>query len=105
MIKFSVKTEVKKFDEKKLQLVLFKSMIKMQEIATRLCPFDTGKLSRSINLDPQFLIVSKYELGTGVDYGPDIEFGTVKMRAQPFLRPSLIQVRNIWLKRYFDEVL
>jgi len=28
-------------------------------------------------------------VGTSVEYGPHIEFGTVKMSAQPFLRPAL----------------
>jgi HK97 gp10 family phage protein len=27
-------------------------------------------------------------VGTAVDYGPHVEFGTVKMSAQPFLRPA-----------------
>ena len=28
-------------------------------------------------------------VGTAVDYGPHVEFGTVKMSAQPFLRPAV----------------
>lgn len=29
------------------------------------------------------------QVGTAVEYGPYIEFGTVKMNAQPFLRPAM----------------
>lgn len=28
-------------------------------------------------------------VGTAVDYGPHVEYGTIKMDAQPFLRPAL----------------
>ncbi len=35
------------------------------------------------NIDSEVLV------GTAVDYGPYVEFGTVKMNSQPFLRPAL----------------
>ena len=37
-------------------------------------------------------------VGTAVDYGPHIEFGTYKMDAQPFLRPSLDLAKGRVLK-------
>lgn len=33
-------------------------------------------------------------VGTAVDYGPYVEFGTSKMEAQPFLRPALDLARG-----------
>lgn len=51
-------------------------------------------------------------VGTAVDYGPYIEFGTVKMAAQPFLRPSLdlakgktLSIVKINSKYYFGDYL
>jgi HK97 gp10 family phage protein len=49
-------------------------------------------------------------IGTAVDYGPHVEFGTVKMSAQPFLRPAadlaqgktLIIVRNNYKYEFKD---
>jgi len=33
-------------------------------------------------------------VGTAVDYGPYVEFGTARSRAQPFLRPALDMARG-----------
>ena len=47
-------------------------------------------------------------VGTAVDYGPHIEFGTVKMDSQPFLRPAMemakgniLDIVKINGKKYF----
>jgi HK97 gp10 family phage protein len=97
----------KKLDNKevmeKLKMVLFRSMLKMHEIATRIVPVDTGKLKTSINVEPMIFGAKKYVLGSGVEYGPHVEFGTYKMSAQPFMRPALIQVKNIWVKRFMKS--
>lgn len=46
---------------------------------------DTGRLVSSIVAQP---IASGYEVGTNVDYGPMLEFGTSRMAARPWLLPS-----------------
>lgn len=55
--------------------------------AKRLCPVDTGRLRNSIThvLDPGGRAV---QVGTNVEYGPYVELGTARQKAQPFLRPA-----------------
>lgn len=56
--------------------------------AVDLCPVDTGRLQGSITyrviISPEKSVV----VGTNVEYGIDVELGTYKMHAQPFLRPA-----------------
>lgn len=138
-IKFKINSELK--DElvlEKLKLVLFKSMLKMQQLATINAPVDTGRLKNSINLNPSSPGFLKYNLADGTDYGVDVEYGTnphfispknleawsrrvlkdqgaafavankiarFGTPAQPFFRPALVQVKEIWVPRYFNQVL
>lgn len=73
----------------------------VQGQAVLLCPVDTGRLRQSINYR-----VSNTEaaIGTNVEYAPYVEFGTKRMKAQPFLRPALDdvkdEVRDIFKKEY-----
>lgn len=59
--------------------------------AKRKCPVDTGRLRSSLTFDvdksSDILIV-----GTNVEYSKYVEFGTEKMRPQPYLRPAIKQV-------------
>ena len=53
------------------------------------CPVDTGRLRQSIIRqvnEPD----ESVRIGTPVEYGPYVEFGTIKMKAQPFLRPAVL---------------
>lgn len=49
-------------------------------------PVDTGNLRSSIKTTP---IIMGAEVGPHADYGAYVEFGTVNMDAQPYLRPAL----------------
>lgn len=75
--------------------------------AKELCPVDTGRLAGSITTQsstegtsPKSPATSSDTIqkpnddmevlvGTPVEYGPHMEFGTIKTDAQPFLRPAL----------------
>jgi HK97 gp10 family phage protein len=62
------------------------------EAAKRLVPVDTGTLQGSIGItEPAHMagggVVGAY--GTSVEYALHVEFGTSKMSAQPYLRPSV----------------
>jgi HK97 gp10 family phage protein len=61
---------------------------KIEADAARLCPVDTGRLRASITHRVERGRHVAY-VGTNVEYAPYVEFGTRKMRAQPFLRPAL----------------
>jgi len=134
-ISFNINTKVdKNLTIDQLKKVLFNSMLKMQEIATINCPVDKGRLKNSINLKPSIPGYANYILSDAVEYGPDVEFGTAPhiirpstmkalrfkaggktifakkinhpgTRAQPFFRPALDQVKNIWVARYFEKVM
>ncbi len=54
--------------------------------AKALCPVDTGNLRGSITSQAAG---THCDIGTNVEYGIYQEFGTYKMRAQPFLVPGL----------------
>lgn len=53
--------------------------------AKDLCPVDTGNLRNSITHTSDG---NAAYIGTNVEYGKYVELGTVKMAAQPFLRPA-----------------
>jgi|SRR5690606_5872219 len=60
--------------------------------AKQRAPVDTGRLRASIQIQiyPNGLTA---DVGTNVEYAPYVEFGTSKMRAQPFLFPSWFEER------------
>ncbi len=67
-----------------------KRTIQVNRGAKRLAPVDTGRLRSSITFEigqSGTFIVGR--VGTNVHYAPHLEYGTVKMRARPFLRPAL----------------
>jgi HK97 gp10 family phage protein len=69
---------------------LSRRAMKVHRVATRLCPVDTGRLRASITWmvtkDAMGLVAI---IGTNVEYAIFVEFGTIYMEAQPFLRPAL----------------
>lgn len=73
---------------------LLKRAIRVESAAKRACPVDTGRLRSSIThaveQDGRGLVAI---VGTNVEYALPVELGTFRMRAQPFLRPSLAAAR------------
>ena len=73
---FSIKTKVSKKETlNHLKKALFDSMLKLQELAKRKVPVDTGLLKSKINLNPQAIGSSKYSLVAGTKYAESVEFG------------------------------
>jgi len=105
-IKLNINSNLKdELVKEKLKKVLFLSTLKMHELAVRYAPVDTGRLRNSINWSPQFFGATKYDVFDGVDYGIHNEYGTIRMAAHPFMRPALIQVKNIWVRRFIEQEL
>ena len=52
------------------------------------CPVDTGRLRNSITHERR-TEESAVHIGTNVEYGKYVEYGTSRMRAQPFLEPAI----------------
>jgi HK97 gp10 family phage protein len=73
-----------------LDAVKFASQLTVTE-AHRLVPVDTGRLKNSIT-DAVFVDRENNPIGmigTNVEYAPYVEFGTRRMRAQPYLYPAV----------------
>jgi HK97 gp10 family phage protein len=72
-----------------------KAGILVQGRAKKKCPVDTGLLRNSISERTQRedgdTVIS--EVGTNVEYAPNVEFGTSKQKAQPYLEPALKESR------------
>lgn len=105
-LKLSVNGKVNKdLTMKQLKKILFRSVLKMHQLATLYVPVDKGLLKNSIGFFPQYFGATKYILFAGKDYAIYPEFGTINMSAQPYFRPAFDQVKNIWVKRYFKQEL
>ena len=79
--------------------------LNLQRYAKDLCPADTGALRASIHTTPtnngmtQEVQAGKNELSGDsttptAEYAIYVEFGTRKMRAQPFMRPAAEKIRK-----------
>lgn len=60
----------------KVKKVLFKSVVKMQELAMLYAPVDTGRLRSSIRISPTQPGSQLYTLTAGTEYAAAIEYGT-----------------------------
>ena len=105
-IKFRVNTELD--DDVIRQMaknVLWKSVLKIHALSSRIVPVDTGRLKGSLHVSPSASGSLKYRVGDGVNYGVHIEYGTFKMGAQPFLRPAADEVSVVWAPQYWETEL
>lgn len=67
-----------------------KACLLVEGDAKRMCPVDTGRLRASITHETEKSgdeVIGR--VGTNVEYGVYVEYGTSKMSAKPYLRPSL----------------
>ena len=72
--------------DKKLNKDLLTCTIKVEGDAKKGTPVLTGRLRSSITHEVKDLTG---KVGTNVDYAPHVEYGTTKMRPQPYLYPAL----------------
>ena len=57
------------------------------------CPVDTGNLRNSITNEVVDNERAVY-IGSAVEYGPHVELGTVRQKAQPFLKPAVTEHKS-----------
>ena len=89
-ITFNIDHRIKKQEVfEKLSEVLFRSMIKMEELAVNNAPVDTGLLKSRINVMPRALGYSFYNLVAGVNYAMAVEFGTSPHVIIPITKKAL----------------
>lgn len=63
-------------------------------VSVQKVPVRTGRLKRSIRKWRSGTLT--WYVGTDVGYAPFVEFGTRRMRAQPFLGPALEAARRLF---------
>lgn len=71
----------------RIPIALEKCGLVAEGYAKRLCPVDTGNLRNSIT---HVVSGEVAYVGTNVDYAPYVELGTTMTRAQPFIKPSVV---------------
>ena len=84
--------------DKTIQNPLVRIAAKVEKFAKLYCPVDTGRLRASIGfqvLSPNSVIVATGINPTDkpVNYAAFVEFGTLKMSAQPFMRPAIEAIK------------
>jgi len=103
MISASIKS-VRKVDTTKAMArinakFLESASVILQGAARRNTPVDTGRLRSSISRDVQ---KDEATVGTNVNYAQFVEYGTKRMKAQPFMRPAVDKNRKNLIKLYRD---
>lgn len=79
--------------ERNISQALHRVGIKWLERVSPLVPVDTSRLQKSMTY--QVDIANKQvTVGTDVEYSVFVELGTYKMRAQPYLKPSIVNYIN-----------
>lgn len=68
--------------EKELEI----AVTKMENDAKAFSPVDTGRLRNSIG--KRKVSFAEWEVGTNVEYAREVEFGTMRKRPKPYLRPA-----------------
>jgi HK97 gp10 family phage protein len=91
-------TKAKRAAEK----ALLQAAADVVDVAKQLSPVDTGRLKQSLGAVP--LSSSRIRVGTAVEYGKYVEYGTVNSAAQPFLTPAMAQAPATFEKRLKDAL-
>lgn len=81
---------------------LLKTAADIVDLTKQLTPVDTGNLKHSYGALP--LSSTRVLVGTDVDYGKYVEFGTSRMSAQPHLTPAFHQSEETFKKNLADEI-
>lgn len=88
---FRLNEDIQNKSEELLVKTFQRSMLQVQNLAKIKAPVDTGNLRNSIQLDivtDTQIIITSY-----ANYSAHIEYGTIYMQPQPFMRPAIDEVR------------
>ena len=92
-----VHVDMSRHTQKQAEKMVRSATLAVEQQAKQLAPVDTRALRGSITHRVSGL---QGEVGTSIEYGPYVEYGTYRMAAQPYLRPALDsvakQLRNLW---------
>ena len=91
-------------DAKKIaKEVLRRSMIEIQNLSKIYAPVDTSNLRNSIELIS--IRDDMYIINVFAPYAYYVEYGTWKMKAQPYLRPALDEVKFKKIEEIRNQVI
>lgn len=81
-----------------------RTALNVQRKAREAAPMDTGRLRNSIAVED---LEGRLDaaIGTNVEYGPFIEFGTRHQHAQPYLFPAMESERVPFRDRFNEAVI
>ncbi|MFW6214135.1 MAG: HK97-gp10 family putative phage morphogenesis protein [Spirochaetota bacterium] len=91
-----VHIDMSKHTQAQAEKMIASATLATEDQAAQLAPVDTGNLRGSIS--HRFAGPLEGEVFTPVEYGPYIEYGTRKMKAQPYMRPAVDEVRKQLVK-------
>ena len=77
----------------KAGLAVRKAALDIQAQAQQRAPVDTGALRNSIQARKDASRPFAWEVAVGAEYGANVEYGTTKQAAQPYLTPAVDIVR------------
>lgn len=83
--------------------IVNKTAASVNRKAKQKAPVDTGRLRSSIQMEA-FKGGLAVEVGTNVKYAPYVEFGTRRMRAQPYLFPAWEEERRNYENKIKKEL-
>ena len=92
----ALKTEIDALNRETAHKVAF--------LGRQYAPVRTGRLRNSIQVQPSGRFRDQYVVGVGAPYGKFVEFGTRRMRAQPYLRPAAERVRQEYRQQAIKAV-
>ncbi len=81
----------------KFRTLVKKTTFDVEAAAKIKCPVDTGALRSSIQSDFENDGMTGV-IAVGMEYGPHVEFGTDRQRAQPYLTPAVEDNRTPFLE-------
>ncbi len=98
--------ELKEDMRDKIEKALTKGAMVGEGHAKRYCPVDTGTLRRSITTQTHKKNMRNVVVrcGTNIEYAPYQEFGTVRMAAQPFMRPAFFNHKRQIIRAISQEL-
>jgi HK97 gp10 family phage protein len=91
-IKFDKLPELTKAARERAVQAVAKAALDIEGQAKAVVPVDTGNLKNSIQTEPGDSDLTKY-VGPHTEYAVHVEYGTSRMRAQPYMRPAAERVR------------
>jgi HK97 gp10 family phage protein len=91
-----INIDMSKYTQEQAEDMVARATLATEDQAVELAPVDTGNLRGSIS--HRFAGSLEGVVFTPVEYAPHIEYGTRKMRAQPYMRPAVDEVRRSLVK-------